>query len=100
MRTDPGPALKLYKIYYSWAHLAHLADLNLIYDKGDVEGKQSFLKGIFFGGFTKEKIGGRTGMINPMFYQNSLKISTLLRVNKMRKPEFSSGFPSCTRKGI
>jgi site-specific DNA recombinase len=94
LNKNDNETLKRYETY-----LPYLTDLNLIYNKGNVEGKQSFLKGIFLGGFTKEKIGGRTGMVNPMFYQNSLNISTLLRVSKREKPEFSSGFPYCTQEG-
>jgi hypothetical protein len=79
--------------------LPYLADLNFIYNKGEVDEKQSFLKGIFLGGFTKEKVGGRTAMINPMFIPNSLKISHLLRIDQTKKPDFTSGFPLSTRDG-
>lgn len=78
--------------------LPMLTDLVSIYNKASVEQKMGFLKGIFWGGFTKEKIGGRTGILNPMFTQNSLKISTLLRVDKAEKPEINSGFSFCTQE--
>lgn len=58
-----------------------------------------FLSGIFFGGFTKEKEGGRTGMLNPMFGFNSLKINHLIIVDHTKKPENFSGFFICTRDG-
>ena len=78
--------------------LPYLSDLNFIYNKAeDVEEKQSFLKGIFWGGFTKEKIGGRTELINPMFYPNSLKIGELLRVKNVGKSNDIEDFPTCTR---
>jgi hypothetical protein len=93
LNKNDSETLKRYETY-----LPYLSDLNLVYGKATVENKQPFLKGIFLGGFTKEKIGGRTDMINPMFYQNALNISTLLRVSKMEKPEFSSGFPTCTQR--
>ena len=78
--------------------LPHLADLNWIYNGADVGEKQDFLKGIFLGGFTKEKVGGRTEMLNPIFYPNSLKIGGLLRIKNMGKPENNSGFPTCTQR--
>ncbi len=79
--------------------LPYLSDLNYIYNEASVDGKQDFLKGIFWGGFTKENIGGRTELINPMFYANSLNISTLLRVKNVGKPENNMGFPACTSGG-
>ena len=79
--------------------LPSLTDLVSIYEVGDVMDKQMFLSGISWGGFTKEKEGGRTGMLNPMFDVNFLKFSNLLRVENIKKPENFSGFPICTRDG-
>ncbi len=76
--------------------LPALTDLSAIYEVGDVTDKQMFLSGIFWGGFTKEKVGGRTGMLNPMFDVNYMKISHLIRVEQTKKPENFSGFPFCT----
>ncbi len=93
LQKDGGQQLGLYdKI------APHLNDLGLIYNKADVGHKQTFLKGIFWGGFTKEEVGGRTALLNPLFQPNSLKIGHLLRVEEMKKPDFSSGFPTCTRR--
>jgi site-specific DNA recombinase len=95
LKKDSEEGLKLFK-----SMIPNLTKLQEIYAMAkDVDKKQAFLKGIFWGGFTKEKVGGRTGMINPMFYSNSLKINTLLRVQNEGKPENISGFPFCTRKG-
>ena len=80
-------------------YLPYLADLNWIFNQAEVDGKQDFLKGIFWGGFTKEKIGGRTDLINPMFYENSLKINELLRVKNKGKLDGGSSFPTCTPNG-
>jgi site-specific DNA recombinase len=77
--------------------LPAFTSLESIYDLGGVDDKQSFLKGIFWGGFTKEKVGGRTKIINPMFEPNLDKISHLLRVENIKKPEQNSGFPFSTR---
>ena len=91
LKREDGQSIELYN------HITpYLTDLQMIFNKADIPDKHSFLKGIFWGGFTKEKIGGRTGLLNPMFEANSLKIGHLLRVEKMGKPENSSGFPSCT----
>lgn len=79
--------------------LPALGDLYSIYKVGDVMDKQIFLNGIFWGGFIKEKVGGRTGMLNPMFNVNLEKISHLLRLEQRKKPENFSGFPFSTRKG-
>lgn len=78
--------------------LPYLSDLEWIYRQAkDVESKQSFLKGIFWGGFTKEKTGGRTGLINPMFYENALKIGYLLRVNQKKIQPNMTEFSKSTR---
>lgn len=74
-------------------------DLASVYNLGGVDSKQGLLKGIFWGGFTKEKIGGRTRALNPMFTPNIEKISHLLRVEQIGKPEQNSGFPFSTRDG-
>jgi len=80
--------------------LPYLTDLNWIYNQAeDVEGKQTFLKGIFWGGFTKEKVGGRTALINPIFQQNSLKIGALLKIGNTGKLAGGTSFPTCTRDG-
>ena len=92
LTKDDSKTRELYE-----THLPYLADLNWIYNQAGVDGKQDFLKGIFWGGFTKENIGGRTELINPMFYANSLNISTLLRVKNVGKPENNSGSPTCTQ---
>lgn len=76
--------------------LPALTDLVAIYEAGDVLDKQIFLSGIFLGGFTKEKEGGRTGMLNPIFDVNLENISHLLRVDHKKKPENFSGFPFST----
>lgn len=76
--------------------LPALCNMPEIYLAGGVDDKQAFLKGIFWGGFTKEKIGGRTRALNPMFERNIEKISHLLRVEQIRKPEQNSGFPFST----
>jgi hypothetical protein len=94
LKKDDTKSIKLFNDV-----LPHLADLNYIYNKATVDAKHTFLKGIFWGGFTKEKIGGRTALLNPMFKKNSLQIETLLRVEKIGKLDNSSGFPFCTRDG-
>ena len=76
--------------------LPYLTDMVSIYEPADVDDKQAFLKGIFWGGFTKEKIGGRTKVLNPMFRQNSHRINHLLKVDSIEKPEQNSGFPFST----
>jgi len=84
--------------------LPAFTSLNSIYYLGGVDDKQSFLKGIFWGGFTKEKVGGRTKLLNPMFEHNLDEIKHLLRVETIKKPEQNSGFPfstpSRTRTGM
>jgi site-specific DNA recombinase len=94
LQKDEGETLDLYN-----HAMPHLTDLDRIYGIADVGYKQRFLNGIFLGGFTKEKQGGRTGFLNPMFHPNSSKIGHLLRVHEMKKPDFSSGFPTCTPGG-
>lgn len=94
LKTDNGNSLKLFDQI-----TPYLTDLERIYKKADVMDKQSFLKGIFFGGFTKEKIGGRTAFLNPLFLPNSTKIEHLLRVDLMKKPDVLSSFPASTRDG-
>ena len=74
---------KLFTLYN--AILPRLSDLNYLYNKATVDAKQAFLKRIFWGGFTKEKIGGRTGLLNPMVEENSLQVEALLRVEKKKK---------------
>lgn len=91
LTKDDTATRELYNTY-----LPYLADLNWIFNQAEVDGKQDFLKGIFWGGFTKEKIGGRTDLINPMFYENSLKINELLRVKNKGKLDGGSSFPTCT----
>ena len=71
--------------------LPALTDMAVLYKIGEVDEKQAFLKGIFWGGFTKEKVGGRTKVLNPMFEPNIDNISHLLRVEKIGKPENFSG---------
>lgn len=80
-------------------YMSYLTDMGWIYDKADVGNKQSFLKGIFLGGFTKEEKGGRTAFLNPMFVPNSSKIGHLLRIEQTKKPDFSSGFLVSTDEG-
>ncbi|MGZ3883206.1 MAG: recombinase family protein [Bacteroidia bacterium] len=79
--------------------LPKLTKMDALYEMADIPDKQAFLRGIFWGGFTKEKEGGRTALLNPMFAENSLKISALLKVERIGKPENISGFPFSTRKG-
>lgn len=79
--------------------LPYLTDLNWIYNQANIEGKQTFLKGIFLGGFTKEKVGGRTGLLNPMFHHNSLKIGALLRTGGRESSPNLATFPVCTGGG-
>ena len=80
--------------------LPHLGDLNWILGVAkEVGDKQAFLNQIFLGGFKKEIKGGRTAFLNPLFHANSLQIEDLLIVDNMKKPDFSSGFPTCTRDG-
>lgn len=64
--------------------LPRLSDLNYIYNKAPLDIKQTFLKGIFWGGFTKEKVGGRTALLNPMFEENSALVEGLLTVEKKK----------------
>lgn len=65
------------------AYMPALTDLSYLYQLAQtVEDKQTFLKGIFPGCLTKEKIGFGTPFIDAMFYQNSLEISNLLRIKK------------------
>jgi site-specific DNA recombinase len=95
LQKDDNVARKLYK---DW--LPYLNDLNYIYDLGkDVKGKQSLLKGIFPGCLTKEKQGYGTPFINPLFYQNSLKLNHLLRIKNKGEPAFSADSPFSTRDG-
>lgn len=92
LKRDDSKTRKLYDTV-----LPYLSDLNWIYNQADVEGKQTFLKGIFWGGFTKEMVGGRTALINPMFHPNSLKIGALLRIGKGESSANSATSPVCTR---
>ncbi len=95
MQKDDGKTLDTYN-----QALPYLTDLGWIYGQAkDAAYKQNLLKGIFLGGFTKEEVGGRTAYLNPMFLPNGLKIGHLLRVDQTKKPDFSSGFPTCTREG-
>lgn len=88
LEKDDTKELERYK-----AIASHLPNLQYLYSIADIPSKQALLKGIFWGGFIKEKEGGRTALLNPMFAENSLKISKLLRVDRIGKPENISGFP-------
>lgn len=77
--------------------LPYLTDLFELYSKAGVDQKQTLLKGIFWGGFIKEKTGIRTKILNPMFDANLLELNNLLTVETTKKPDKISGFPFCTR---
>jgi site-specific DNA recombinase len=91
LEKDHSEELKQYK-----QMLPALTDMAVLYKIGEVDDKQAFLKGIFWGGFIKEKVGGRTKVLNPMFEPNIANISHLLRVENIGKPENFSGFPFST----
>jgi hypothetical protein len=76
--------------------LPYFSDLPALYSVASIDDKQNLLRGIFWGGFTKEKEGARTRTLNPMFAVNHLKIKDLLRVETIKKSENISGFPFCT----
>lgn len=80
-------------------NLKYLSDLSWLYTSADFEGKQALLRSIFPGRLVKEKIGFGTPVIHSMFYENSLKISTLLHVKKRGSSEFYSKLPLCTPGG-
>ena len=94
LKKDDEGTMALYKQI-----LPYLTDLGWIYNKADVLEKQDLLKGIFWGGFTKEKVGGRTAYLNPIFHSKATSVEGLLRVEKTGKPGFDSSFPVSTRKG-
>ncbi|MGE0568224.1 MAG: hypothetical protein AB7O73_09760, partial [Bacteroidia bacterium] len=79
--------------------LPHFNNLTSLYNVAEVADKQLFLQGIFWGGFTKEKVGGRTKCLNPIFNVNLNEISHLLKVEEIKKPENISDFPFGTRNG-
>lgn len=95
LNRDDQDVRKLFDNY-----MEYLTDLNFVYEgKCDTPQKQTYLSGILIGGFTKEKVGGRTGMINSMFYANSLQIGHLLRVEKTGMIQSSETFPSVHPEG-
>lgn len=94
LKKDDNDTLKLFKEV-----LPYLTDLGWIYNKADVVNKQALLKGIFWGGFTKEKVGGRTAFLNPIFLPKVASLEGLLRIEKTGKPENLTGFPVSTQDG-
>jgi site-specific DNA recombinase len=79
--------------------IPYLGDLNKVYEIADVDDKQALLKEIFWGGFTKEKTGGRTKILNPIFEPNRPEINNLLVVEETKKFGNLPNFPDCTREG-
>lgn len=97
LKLEDGSQENKLKLFYDNA--PYLTKLKFIYEKSPSELKHILLKGIFPGGLTKEKEGGRTDFINPMFYENSLKISNLLRIKTMGEPAISANSPMSSGDG-
>lgn len=76
-----------------------LSDINFLYESFPIDGKHALLKSIFLGGFSKESEGFGTGLLHPLFYQNSLKISKLLSVKTMGENTNFANSPISTRRG-
>ena len=68
-----------------------ITDLNYVYKKADINGKQEFVRNVFLGGLIKFREGYRTAFIHPMF---SDKVENVRHLVVKKEPKVVSIYPS------